>query len=68
MVAGATNDLCLSANYMIQNQGTEERVISSVKDVAGSTAQLLVACRVKANPNSVAMKRLLVSLVISYYV
>jgi talin len=43
---------------MVQGQASEERLISSSKQVAASTAQLLVACQVKASPNSTAMKRL----------
>lgn len=68
MVAAATHSLCESANAMVQGHATEERLIAAAKEVAGSTAQLLVACRVKADPNSVAMKRLQVSVVISYYI
>ncbi|XP_061190937.1 talin-1-like isoform X6 [Saccostrea echinata] len=58
LVAAATHSLCESANAMVQGHATEERLIASAKEVAGSTAHLLVACRVKADPNSVAMKRL----------
>uniref|UniRef100_A0A8W8NJF9 I/LWEQ domain-containing protein n=1 Tax=Magallana gigas TaxID=29159 RepID=A0A8W8NJF9_MAGGI len=58
MVAAATHSLCESANAMVQGHATEERLIASAKEVAGSTAHLLVACRVKADPDSVAMKRL----------
>lgn len=61
MVAAATHSLCESANAMVQGHATEERLIASAKEVAGSTAHLLVACRVKADPDSVAMKRLQVS-------
>ncbi|XP_056002818.1 talin-2-like [Ostrea edulis] len=58
MVTAATHSLCESANAMVQGHATEERLIASAKEVAGSTAHLLVACRVKADPDSVAMKRL----------
>ena len=68
MVAVATHSLCESANAMVQGHTTEERLNAAAKEVAGLTAQLLVACRVKADPNSVAMKRLQVSVVISYYI
>jgi len=43
---------------MVQGQASEEKLISSSKQVAASTAQLLLACKVKANPNSKAMQRL----------
>ena len=58
MVATATHSLCEAANAMVQGHASEEQLISSAKQVAGSTAQLLVACKVKADPDSVAMKRL----------
>jgi len=43
---------------MVQGQASEEKLISSSKQVAASTAQLLLACKVKASPNSKAMQRL----------
>ncbi|XP_071140342.1 talin-1-like isoform X1 [Mytilus edulis] len=58
MVAGATHSLCESANAMVQGNATEEKLIASAKEVAGSTAALLVACKVKADPGSMAMQRL----------
>ena len=58
MVAGATHSLCESANTMVQGNATEEKLIASAKEVAGSTAALLVACKVKADPGSMAMQRL----------
>jgi talin len=58
MVAAATQSLCEAANALLQGQASEEKLISSAKLVAASTAQLLVACMVKADPNSVAMRRL----------
>ena len=61
MVAAATHSLCEAANAMVQGQASEERLIASAKEVAGSTAALLVACRVKADPGSVAMQRLQVN-------
>lgn len=61
MVAAATHSLCEAANSLVQGHATEEKLISSAKQVASSTAQLLVACQVKADPNSVSMKRLQVS-------
>ncbi|XP_064596457.1 talin-1-like [Liolophura sinensis] len=58
MVAAATHSLCEAANAMVQGQASEEKLIASAKEVAGSTAALLVACKVKADPNSIAMQRL----------
>lgn len=58
MVAAATHSLCDAANAMMQGQASEEKLISSAKQVASSTAQLLVACKVKADPNSKAMRGL----------
>lgn len=61
MVAAATHSLCEAANAMVQGHASEEKLIASAKEVAGSTAQLLMACKVKADPGSVAMQRLQVS-------
>jgi talin len=58
MVAAACHTLCEAANGLVQGHGTEERLISSAKQVASSTAALLVACKVKADITSQAMKRL----------
>ncbi|KAL5020155.1 hypothetical protein ScPMuIL_003047 [Solemya velum] len=58
MVATATHSLCEAANAMVQGQASEEKLIASAKEVAGSTAALLLACQVKADPGSVAMQRL----------
>lgn len=58
MVAAATHSLCEAANAMVQGQASEEKLIASAKEVAGSTAALLVACQVKADPGSHAMQRL----------
>merc|ERR1719305_12783 len=43
---------------MVQGQASEEKLIASAKEVAASTAQLLMACKVKADADSVAMQRL----------
>ncbi|XP_057225554.1 talin-1 isoform X2 [Malurus melanocephalus] len=61
MVAAATNNLCEAANAAVQGHASEEKLISSAKQVAASTAQLLVACKVKADHDSEAMKRLQVA-------
>merc|ERR1719422_1151509 len=43
---------------MVQGQASEEMLIASAKEVAASTAQLLMACKVKADADSQAMQRL----------
>ncbi|XP_052786529.1 talin-1-like isoform X4 [Mya arenaria] len=58
MVAAATHSMCEAANTMVQGNCSEEKLIASAKEVAASTAALLVACRVKADPGSKAMQRL----------
>ena len=58
MVARATGTLCETANQAVQGEASEEKLVSAAKQVASSTAQLLVACKVKADPNSENMKRL----------
>lgn len=58
LVAAATHSLCEAANALVRGQASEEKLISAAKQVAGSTAQLLVACKVKADPDSNATKRL----------
>jgi len=58
MVAATCHALCEAANGLVQGHATEERLISSAKQVASSTAALLVACKVKAEITSQAMKRL----------
>lgn len=57
-VAAATQSLCDAANSLVQGHSSEERLISSAKLVASNTAKLLVACRVKADADSGAMRRL----------
>ncbi|KAI2662682.1 Talin-2 [Labeo rohita] len=47
-----------AANASVQGHASEEKLISSAKQVAASTAQLLVACKVKAEQDSEAMRRL----------
>lgn len=58
MVAVGTHNLCQAANSLVQGQASEELLISAAKQVAGSTAQLLVACKVKADPLSTSSRRL----------
>lgn len=61
MVAAATSNLCEAANASVQGHASEEKLICSAKQVAASTAQLLVACKVKADQDSEAMRRLQVA-------
>ncbi|XP_015597713.1 talin-1 isoform X2 [Cephus cinctus] len=58
LVAAATHSLVESANALVQGLSSEEKLVSSAKQVASSTAQLLVACKVKADPDSDSTKRL----------
>ena len=57
-VAAAIQALCEAANALVQGKATEHRLIAAAKQVAGSTAHLLVACRVKADKHSENSKRL----------
>uniref|UniRef100_A0A3Q3JC77 FERM domain-containing protein n=1 Tax=Monopterus albus TaxID=43700 RepID=A0A3Q3JC77_MONAL len=57
-VVSSTSNLCEAANASVQGHASEEKLISSAKQVAASTAQLLVACKVKADQDSEAMRRL----------
>uniref|UniRef100_A0A665W043 Talin 2b n=1 Tax=Echeneis naucrates TaxID=173247 RepID=A0A665W043_ECHNA len=68
MVAAATSSLCEAANASVQGHASEEKLISSAKQVAASTAQLLVACKVKADQDSEAMRRLQVTVKLSFNV
>lgn len=58
LVAAATHSLVESAQNLVQGVGTEEMLISSAKQVAASTAQLLIACKVRSDPNSETGRRL----------
>lgn len=58
LVAAATHSLVESANALVNGIASEERLISAARQVASSTAQLLVACKVKADPDSEITKRL----------
>lgn len=62
-MAAATHSLVESANALVQGISSEEKLISSAKQVASSTAQLLVSCKVKADPDSASTKRLLVNII-----
>ncbi|XP_058461814.1 talin-2 isoform X3 [Malaya genurostris] len=58
LVAAATHSLVEAAQHFVQGTGTEEMLISTAKQVASSTAQLLIACKVKSDPNSETGRRL----------
>jgi len=61
MVATATHSLVECAHEIIEGLSSEDKLISAANQVASCTTQLLVACKVKADPNSDATKRLLAS-------
>ncbi|KAJ3159120.1 Talin-1 [Geranomyces michiganensis] len=58
MVAGATSDLCETANQAMKGKLERERVVVGAKAVSASTAQLLSAATARADPNSQAQIRL----------
>ncbi|CAG4965789.1 unnamed protein product [Colias eurytheme] len=58
LVAAAAHALVEAANALVQGAASEERLISSARQVASSTAQLLVACKVKADPSGESTRRL----------
>ena len=58
LVAEAVRELCDAANSLVKGQETGERMIAASKQVAASTAQLVIACQVKADAESVTMKSL----------
>lgn len=61
MVAEATSALCEAANAAVLGNASQEKLVASAQAVSASTAQLLLACRVKADPNSKAQRGLQVS-------
>ncbi|XP_030759474.1 talin-2 isoform X2 [Sitophilus oryzae] len=58
LVAAATHSLVESANALVQGLGSEDKLIAAAKQVASSTAHLLVACKVKAEGDTDATRRL----------
>ena len=52
MVAEATQNLCEAADHLMRGTGSEEKVIAAARRVGACTTQLVLACRVKADPNS----------------
>jgi talin len=58
LVAAATHSLCDAANKLVRGEGAEELLIAAAKQVSKSTAQLVLACKVKADASSRAMEGL----------
>ena len=58
MVAAATNALCDAANTLVKGISSEEKLIAAAQQVASSTAQLVLACKVKADRGSEKMRGL----------
>ncbi|XP_066142630.1 talin-1 isoform X3 [Euwallacea fornicatus] len=58
LVAAATHSLVEAANALVQGLGSEDKLIAAAKQVASSTAHLLVACKVKAEGDTEATRRL----------
>ena len=60
LVAQSTSQLCEAANACVTSTVPEsqDRLVASAKSIAKHTAQLLMACRVKADPNSETNLRL----------
>ena len=54
----ATGSLCEAANATVQGSASEEKLVASANSVASSTAQLLLACRVKSDAESKSQKNL----------
>ena len=58
LVATATSNLCDAANQVVVGDADEDKLITAAKAVAAHTAQLLLACQVKADPRSESNRRL----------
>jgi len=58
LVAAATSSLCEAANLVVTGSASEDKLIAGAKAVASSTAQLLMACQVKAETRSENNQRL----------
>ena len=58
LVAAATHSLCDAADKLVRGEGAEELLIAAAKQVSKSTAQLVLACKVKADARSRAMEGL----------
>ena len=59
LVACATQNLCESANATVQGGSADEKLVATARSVANSTAQLMLACKAKMDPNAPTAKRLL---------
>ena len=68
LVATATSNLCEAANLVVGGQASEEKLIAAAKAVASSTAQLLLACQVKADARSDSNRRLQVCMYVRTYI
>ena len=66
-MADATGSLCEAANAAVLGNASQEKLVASAQAVSASTAQLLLACRVKADPFSKAQKRLQVNKIETIY-
>jgi len=58
LVASATQALCEAANTMIQDGSDGTHLVASAKQVSKATAQLVLACQVKADAGSKSMEGL----------
>lgn len=61
MVAISSQTLCNSAGEVMNGIASHDRLVAAAKAVASSTAQLLIACQVKADPDSRNFRRLQVN-------
>ena len=57
-VAHSTGTLCEAANETVQGNAAQEKLIVSAKTVSANTTTLVMACQVKADMNSNALKGL----------
>jgi talin len=53
-----TGSMCEAANDLVKGEASEEKLEAAAQGVSTATGQLLIACKVKAEPDSEAMKRL----------
>ncbi|KAF1745407.1 hypothetical protein MXB_4178 [Myxobolus squamalis] len=58
LVADSTNMLCDAAKAAVEGKASEEKLIAACNAISGSTSQLIMACKVKADPNSENQARL----------
>eukprot|EP00117_Sycon_ciliatum_P031795 scpid3878/ scgid24807/ Talin-1 len=52
MVAEMTSQLCEAANLLVRGQASEDKLIAASMGVSQATIQLIMACQVKADPDS----------------